>query len=205
MKKIVLLICTVAFLSVANAQVKFGVRAGANLAGISTNDSELKDEAKTYTSFHFGVIMEHQLSKSFSFQPQLTYNRKGTKIKHEDHEDARVFNSLDLTTNFLYKNKGFFVGAGPNFGYNLSGKAESHENGTHEEADLIFGSGAGQFRRFDVGVNITAGYETKGGLLFSVNYLKGLSKLRNGLPLTSDNFRNNVLGISVGYFFSKKK
>ncbi|MFY8004217.1 MAG: porin family protein [Chitinophagaceae bacterium] len=202
MKKIVLLICTVAFLSVANAQVKFGVRAGANLAGISTNDSELKDEAKTYTSFHFGVIMEHQLSKSFSFQPQVTFNKKGTKLAHGDHEDVMSFNSLDLTTNFLYKNKGFFVGAGPNFGYNLSGKVAAHHDGEHEEDKIVFGSAAGEFRRFDVGVNVTAGYETKGGLLFSVNYLKGITNLSN---ISSSTFRNNVLGISVGYFFSKKK
>ncbi|MFN5134701.1 MAG: PorT family protein, partial [Chitinophagaceae bacterium] len=64
------------------------------------------------------------------------------------------------------------------------------------------GSGDGEIRRIDLGVNVLAGYELKNGLFFSANYTRGLT---NWLNVSTDTWRNNLLGVSVGYFFGKKK
>jgi hypothetical protein len=202
MKKI-LLVAIVSFISATTfAQTSFGVKAGTNFSSVKTSDAELNSELKTRTTFHFGGFANIGLSKSFAFQPQLFFSGKGASIAHGNHSDEFNINALDIPLNFLYNTNGFFFGAGPNIGINLSGKFKTHENGIEEEEKLEFGSGSGQLKRVDIGANFTAGYQLKSGLLFSANYTAGLTNWSN---VSSEKWRNNILGISVGYTFGKKK
>ena len=107
--------------------------------------------------------------------------------------------SLDLPINFLYRSNGFFVGGGPNIGFNLSGKEKSDD--PTEGGDIQFGSGAGEIKRIDFGLNALAGYQLKNGLFFSTNYTLGVSNWRNAAPT----WRNNILGVSIGYMLKGKK
>ena len=62
------------------AQVRFGIKAGFNLANMTD-----KDRNGTYSNdymmkegFHLGVTAEYSISNNFSFEPGLLYSSKGS-------------------------------------------------------------------------------------------------------------------------------
>jgi hypothetical protein len=136
------------------------------------------------------------MSKSLSFQPQLLFSGRGAKIDHGDHNDVYAFNSLEIPLNFTYKknaSKGVFLGVGPSLGYNLSGKVK----GDHDSEDIVFGSGNGEIKRLDLGLNAIFGYQFSNKYFVSTNYSSGFSNWSNE---SNSTWKNNIVGISVGFF-----
>ena len=197
MKKLTLIALLVLSATMVFAQApKFGFKAGLNLNNVSTNDDELKEELGGRTSIHLGVITDFTMSKSLSFQPQLLFSGRGAKIDHGDHNDVYAFNSLEIPLNFTYKknaSKGVFLGVGPSLGYNLSGKVK----GDHDSEDIVFGSGEGEIKRLDLGLNALIGYQFSNKYFVSTNYSSGLSNWSNE---SNSTWKNNIVGISVGFF-----
>jgi hypothetical protein len=198
MKKLTLIALLVIPASMVYAQApKIGFKAGLNVNHVSSNDDDLKHDLKPRTSLHFGVIADFEVSKKLSFQPQLLFSGRGAKESHGDHSDVYAFNSLELPLNFVYRKdsaKGVFLGIGPTLGYNLSGKIK--EEG--ESEDIEFGSKEGQIKRFDVGLNALVGYKFSQRYFVSTNSSLGLSNWSN---MSSSTWKNNIIGVSVGYFF----
>ena len=197
MKKLTLIALLVTSSIMVYAQApKFGFKAGVNLNNVSSNDEELNEELAGRTSIHLGVITDFKMSKSLSFQPQLLFSGRGAKVAHDDHSDVYAFNSLEIPLNFTYRKnaaKGVFLGVGPSLGYNLSGKVK----GDHDSEDIEFGSAEGEIKRFDLGLNAILGYQFSNKYFVSTNYSSGLSNWSNNSNAT---WRNNILGISVGFF-----
>jgi hypothetical protein len=208
MKKILFAALLVVSVNAVMAQTRFGAKLGPNWANWSVKvDGEKDDEYKSRLGFHAGFVADIGISSNFSIQPQLLYVNKGSAIEHEDHTDKAVINSIDIPVNFLYKAPSsggtFFVGGGPNLGFNLSGTLKSEE---HENEKIEIGSDPGQLKGFDFGLNFLAGYELSNGLFFSANYTPGLTNLQN-VPSSAEidlTARSNYFGISVGYFFGAK-
>jgi hypothetical protein len=197
MKKLTLIALLVLSATMVFAQApKFGFKAGLNLNNVSTNDDELKEELGGRTSIHLGVITDFTMSKSLSFQPQLLFSGRGAKIDHGDHKDVYAFNSLEIPLNFTYRknaSKGVFLGVGPSLGYNLSGKVKED----HDSEDIVFGSGDGEIKRLDLGLNALIGYQFSNKYFVSTNYSSGLSNWSNE---SNSTWKNNIVGISVGFF-----
>ena len=184
MKKLTLIALLITSTTMVFAQApKFGFKAGLNLNNVSSNDEELNEELGGRTSIHLGVITDFTISKSLSFQPQLLFSGRGAKESHGDHSDVYDFNSLELPLNFVYgknSSKGVFVGMGPSLGYNLNGKIKGHDE--------------------DLGLNAILGYQFSNKYFVSTNYSSGLSNWSNNSNAT---WKNNILGISVGFFLKK--
>lgn len=201
MKKLTLIALLITSTTMVFAQApKFGFKAGLNLNNVSSNDEELNEELGGRTSIHLGVITDFTISKSLSFQPQLLFSGRGAKESHGDHSDVYDFNSLELPLNFVYgknSSKGVFVGMGPSLGYNLNGKIKGHDE---DPENIEFGSGEGQIKRFDIGLNAILGYQFSNKYFVSTNYSSGLSNWSNNSNAT---WKNNILGISVGFFLKK--
>jgi hypothetical protein len=197
MKKLTLITLLVLSATIVFAQApKFGFKAGLNLNNVSTNDHDLKHELAGRTSIHLGVITDFKMSKSLSFQPQVLFSGRGAKIDHGDHKDVYAFNSLEIPLNFTYRknaSKGVFLGVGPSLGYNLSGKVK----GDHDSEDIVFGSGEGEIKRLDLGLNALIGYQFSNKYFVSTNYSSGLSNWSNE---SNSTWKNNIVGISVGFF-----
>ncbi|WP_138434500.1 porin family protein [Winogradskyella algicola] len=202
MKKLFLAAFAVfAFASVNAQEVKFGAKAGVNLASIG-GDAE---DVDARTSFHIGGVAEIVISDKFSVQPELLFSSQGAKSEYT--EDFGEFGSFDveekIKLNYLnlpvmakyYVAEGFSLEAGPQIGFLLSADAEVEVDGESEEEDV-----KDEFKGIDFGLGFGAGYKLDNGLNFSARYTLGLANIAED---AGDDFsiQNNVFQISVGYMF----
>jgi hypothetical protein len=208
-----------------SAQLKVGV----NLANISvTNDGRVAD-AKQLTSFHVGIIGDLPLGSDLvSLQPGILFTGKGAKAQSGSSGSStyskQTFNPkyIEIPANLVFKlplgkEARLFAGAGPYLGIGIGGKnkIEGRFAGVEfsGEKDIKFsnddpttinedeGAGFNIMRRFDYGLNGTAGLESK-AMVLSVNYGYGLAKLQSGSNSSAnDANKHRVLSLSVGFKF----
>ncbi len=178
-------------------KLHFGLKAGLNVSNVSTDFALVSDGQKSVNRLNAGVFLDADLGTHFSLQPQLIYNGKGLFFDTPDHSHTIAINSIDLPIYGMYKfGKGLFIGVGPNFGYNISGKNTANFPGKEESTEYKFKGDPYDYYRFDFGASLIAGYEHSSGLLLSVNYLKGL---KNVGAIPDYNWKSNVLAFSLGY------
>lgn len=183
MKKILLLavVTALGFTNVNAQEIKFGAKAGFNLASISGDNTK---ETDAVTSFNFGVLAEIPISEKFSFQPELMYSGQGYSFN--DNTVALNYLNVPLMAKY-YVAKGLSVEAGPQIGFLLSAKNES--------TDV-----KDSFNTFDFGLNFGLGYKFKNGFNLGARYNLGLTDINN-LEGSSATNKNGVFQFSVGYFF----
>lgn len=192
MKKILMTIAFAALaIAGANAQVKFGVRAGLNLADVASKTNGVKDETKIRTSFYVGGLAEFAFNDLVLMDAGLTYSNNGAEIQGVDSKI--VSHDLSLPVWFKYDFAGFRPKAGLYAGYVLSSQLK--ENGKTETVE------SDTYNHFDYGIGLGAEYNLpNNGLFFEASYNWGLANLvKNG---DSKNYQNNrVIQIGVGYKF----
>lgn len=204
------------------------LRAGINLANISTTTNGRVNEANQLTSFQVGIIGDISLgTKVLSLQPGILYTGKGSKIQEGSVGQAgyykQTFNPryIEVPLNLVFKllvgsSSRFFVGAGPYAAIGVGGNVKTE--GTNllgqsytTKSDIEFsdddpttfdeeeGAGLGIIRRFDYGLNGLAGIEGR-NLVLSVNYGLGLAKLQSGTNSDDDsNNKHRVLSFTFGF------
>jgi hypothetical protein len=208
----------------ANAQ-NARVLAGLNLANVSiTNDGKV-DDAKTLTSFQVGISGDAHIAGLLYLQPGLIFSGKGAKTEAGDPSSANYYKSttnpyyIELPVNLVVKAPlgagKFFIGAGPYLAVGVAGKNKvegkslgiafsSEKNITFSNDDpstLNYqeGAGFGILRRFDYGLNGTAGIEGK-SISLGVNYGYGLAKLQSTGNSSADNDnKHRVLSFILGF------
>jgi len=201
MKKIAILAIAAVATTATYAQVTttFCIKAGAqnNLLVLKQGDDADTRMAYTGTGFHIGGIADLKFSEHFSIQPQLLFVSKG--IKASDEVKINQF-TVDLPINLLYRNNGFFIGAGPNLSFGVAGKVK--QDGSDDQ-DLYKDEDGNEaiFKRFDFGVNTTLGYEFPSGLVLSAQYTPGFANLSN--QDSEGEYNHRSFGISIGYLFNK--
>lgn len=192
MKKILM---TVAFAALAiagaNAQTKFGVRAGLNLADQAIKSRDVKVETKIRPAFYVGGLAEFAFNDVVLMDAGLTYSNQGAKAKEGDRADIQ--HALNLPVWFKYDFAGFRPKAGLYAGYILSQQTKAGDKVTTVDKDL--------YNHFDYGIGLGAEYNLpNNGLFFEASYNWGLANLqKNG---DSKNYANNrVIQVGVGYKF----
>ena len=192
MKKVFM---TVAFAALAiagaNAQVKFGARAGLNLADLAIKISDAKSETKMRPAFYVGGLAEYAFNDVTLLDAGLTYSNQGAKPKEGD--GALVQHALNLPVWFKYDFAGFRPKAGLYAGYILSQQTKADGKTETVESD--------SYNHFDYGIGLGAEYNlSDNGLFFEASYNWGLANLqKNG---DSKNYANNrVIQVGVGYKF----
>lgn len=214
------------FLS-SNAQKSAAIiRGGVNLANVSTTDDGEIDDAKTLTSFQVGIVGDLHLLPFLYLQPGLLLSGKGSKTQSGNETDANYFKAtsnplyLELPINLILKgpigkDAKIFAGAGPYLGIGIAGKnkVEGKFLGTafKSENDIEWsdddpstldyeeGAGFGIMKRFDYGLNGTAGIEGR-NVVLSVNYGLGLAKLQSGSNSSEDDKnKHRVLSFTLGF------
>ena len=192
MKKILM---TVAFAALtiagANAQTKFGVRAGLNHTDQAAKEYDIKQETVPRISFHVGALVEYAFNDVVLMDAGLTYSNQGAKAKEGDRADIQ--HALNLPVWFKYDFAGFRPKAGLYAGYILSQQLKGNGNSKTVDSD--------SYNHFDYGIGLGAEYNLpNNGLFFEASYNWGLANLqKNG---DSKNYINNrVIQVGVGYKF----
>ncbi|MBX2921212.1 MAG: PorT family protein [Chitinophagaceae bacterium] len=186
-------------------KASFGIKAGAQQNTISMKqegDGEWNRYLSSGAGFHVGGLADISLTKNISVQPALLFNSKSALLNSE--VSFKLY-ALDVPVNFLYKTGGFFLGLGPNLSYGLSAKIATGENDQDLYKKQPVGEGDEEktiLKRFEVGANVTMGYQFKNNLLISTNYTQGLSNLSN-IEGELGKMRTRQIGISVGYMLGK--
>lgn len=226
LKNIILLIGLITLTLASQAQ-KLRIRGGVNLANVSVQDNGRVNESNQLTSFQLGLITDIPLIKSvLSLQPGVIYTGKGAKVQTgmqgQNGYFSQRFNPryIEVPLNLIVKlpfakQSGLFVGAGPYAAVGIGGKVKTDGRllGANYNFDrkITFsdddpttftneeGTGFGVVRRFDYGVNATAGFEIK-TVVVSANYGLGLAKLQSGTTSSNDNNnKHRVLSFTLGF------
>ncbi len=193
----------------ADAQTRFGVKAGLNIASqsYSSNSGGTKPTMSSVIGFHVGGFAEIGISKGFYVQPGLYLSSKGAKAKFGSAEATATPMYLEIPVNFGYAidiaegAKLHFL-TGPYLAYGIGGNIKTKGTGADESKSIKWGSDKNNsdLKPMDFGWNVGATVEYK-SFLFGLQYGLGLSNIAVGDGETS---KNNVLGISVGYVFGGK-
>jgi hypothetical protein len=202
------------------------IQAGINLANVSVTDNGRVDDAKMLSSFQVGIIGDIKLAPVLSLQPGILYTGKGSKVQNgtpgTNGYYKQTFNPfyVEVPVNLVFKTPAaagnrLFVGAGPYIAMGVNGKTKTEGQtvlGSYSaERSISFsnddpttlneeeGAGFNIVKRFDYGLNGTAGVETKSFVL-SANYGLGLAKLQSGSNSSSDNNnKHRVLSFTLGF------
>jgi Outer membrane protein beta-barrel domain len=200
------------------------IRAGLNLANVTiTNDGDI-EKNNMLTSFQIGFTGNLKMAPFLFLQPGILFTGKGSKTQSGDPASLNYYRAtsnpyyIEIPANIVFKSPTgpvkFFAGAGPYIAFGVAGKnkVDGKFLGTtfHSEKSIEWsnddpstldyeeGSGYGIMKRFDYGLNGTAGIETKSAVL-SVNYGFGLAKLQSGSNSQADDKnKHRVLSFTVG-------
>lgn len=194
-------------------ETKFGLRAGVNLAKLSfSNDSELEGvDHKNLINFSFSGYADLPLSENFSIQPGLGVNGKGSRFANPENSDER----MDI--NLLYVDVPVYAvgklpvsfgkiifGAGPYFGYAVSGKVKTVANGQSDSEKINFGNNADDdLSPIDYGANFLAGVEISNGFTVHAGYGLGIANLvtKPNREASDAKVNTRALTFGVGFLF----
>ena len=184
MKKLalVLTVFTVSIFGV-NAQIQFGVKAGANFANMTNAEG-----SKSLVNFNGGALVKIPLADALSLQPEVVYSGQGAKF-----DGGKIsLNYINVPVLATYTLPvGVFFQTGPQIGFLMSAKQKVDG----EDAVDI----KSQLKSTDFSWAIGAGYlVTSANIGFNVRYNLGLSKLADG-----GDSKNTVFQVGVFYLFGE--
>jgi len=222
MKTKCLAICILFLLAFISSPAQI-IKAGLNSANITiTNDGDV-DDNNSLTSFQAGITGDIKILPMLFFQPGILVTGKGSKTREGDPAGPTYFTAttnpvyVEIPANFVLKFPGpvrFFVGAGPHIAIGVAGKNKvdgkflgtsfhSEENiewSNDDPSTLSYeeGAGYGIMKRFDYGLNGTAGIQfTK--VVLAINYGLGLAKLQSGSNSSADDEnKHRVFSLTLG-------
>ncbi|GAB3581504.1 porin family protein [Hymenobacter daeguensis] len=196
MKKFILSLgLLVSVASAANAQARFGVKAGLNLANVTAKDIEGN---KNLLGAAAGIMADVSFSDLLSFHPELLYSQKGVKFEETGATGQTRTSYIDLPLLLRVKADGLFFEAGPQAGFLIGQKSESTINGL----GTFTSTSTDGTRKVDIGYIAGIGYQLPVGLELGVRYNGGISDLSD--PSSDPKVRNSVFQFQLGYLFGGK-
>ena len=180
----------------AQAQLKFGVKAGLNVSKASLDKGVLS--ADNRTGFFVGPMAEFTLPiVGLGVDAALLYDNKSVKVGAEGETSSSTLHYIDIPINVKYtiglgSLASVYGATGPQFSYNIGGKS------------ILDGSYA--LNDSDFSWNIGAGVKLLGHLQVGYNYNIALGKTAEvkeaeAIDFVGKSFKNNTHQISVAYMF----
>jgi opacity protein-like surface antigen len=187
MKKFLLItmVALLGMMATANAQIKFGAKAGVNLSNLT--DFE---DSKLMFGFHVGGFAEFAISDRIAIQPELLYSTQGAKAKGQDaslnldYINVPVLLKINLV-------EGLSAEIGPQVGFLISSKAKR-------------GGESASFKDFSKSLDVTAAlglsYTFVEKFVVGARYGFGLTKAFKD-EAEAGKSKNSVIQVSFGYKF----
>lgn len=214
MKKIILSVIAIATFGFSQAQeVKYGAKAGLNLATLSGDIEDLNSKI----GFHIGAFAEIKFTEKFSFQPELLMSTQGAKYEYSESEifggtEFGFSEESNLKLTYLniplmakyYATSKFSLEVGPQIGFLVSAK-EDYEYVETIDGDVDYSESEDgidvkdNFKSIDFGMNFGLGYNFTDNVSAGIRYNLGLSNILED----SGDFeaQNSVFQLSLGYRF----
>lgn len=190
MKKLFFFVICAASLTATQAQVKFGIKAGANLANV-TGDIE---ENSMKIGLNAGAFANITIAEAFSIQPEVVYSAQGTKLDFEGTDVKMNLSYVNIPIMAQYKiPAGLFFETGPQFGILASSKFKADD--AEEDIEGL--------KSLDISWGIGAGFATKSGFGVNARFNLGLSKINDTEDEDDSSIKNSVIQIGVFYAFGK--
>jgi len=211
MKKLFFFIATLTTVSTYAQVNQFGFNGGVTISNYRSKLDGNDESGNSKAGFTFGILANFSIGKNFIIQPSVNWVQKGTKdeqtIAGTTEKVSLTTNHIEVPVNFLYYNKGFFIGAGPSISFGISGKWKFSDGTNKSDQKVEYGSTDNDdLKAFDLGINALTGYEFKNGVFIAANYNLGLSNLATGTSTTSTStLKSMYAGIKLGYLLNSNR
>ena len=220
MKKVFLAAIAISTFGIANAQsVKFGIKAGANIATL-TGDA-VADDVSMKVGFNAGGLAEIKFTDMIALQPEVLFSMQGARtvdrtndIAGNRFEDERTVNLGYINVPVMlkiYPTKSFFLEGGPQVGFLISAKSKNEETSNFVDGTTTVESQTvdikDNLKTLDVAFNIGLGYDFTENLFINARYSLGLTNiydtpdLLGALSVTELDAKNGTISVNVGYKF----
>jgi hypothetical protein len=196
MRKNLLIITLFAMTFMVNAQSKFGIKAGLNIASLT---GDIKKITESKAGLYAGAYARVPLANNLTFQPEFLFSMQGAKFvvpqnyagfNYNVKKGDAIFNYINIPLMFQYRfTKGFRGEFGPQLGINVGSKIKDVSGATIENMEINL---------LDFGVNFGVNYELSNGINFAFRYNLGL------LNINSDDnnvAKNSVFSLGIGFTF----
>jgi opacity protein-like surface antigen len=202
MKKIFILAAGLFIAGAANAQspVRFGVKAGVNIANIIKDDGNNNFDTEGKVGFNAGVTADIPLTQSVSFTPEVLFSQKGYKQTGNNFEFSRTTNFIDipiLASVRLASTLDLVVGPQVSFLMSTKNKLESGsttiETSYDDESD--------NFKKSLLGGVIGARYGITENIDIHGRYALDFQKNNENGTANTPEFKNQVWSFGLGYKF----
>jgi len=188
--------------SAANDQMKFGIRAGANLMNMGKFQFADKDYATdSKVGFQAGVYADLPLGSGFAFLPEVMFIQKGAKLS-----ETVAGNTADFDTKVSYIDVPVLIGykatpeltvfAGPQVSFLLSQKSTGlvNDNAQTESTDTK------NFSKSLAGAAVGLGYSITPNINVNARYMMDFQKALKD-DVNQDKIKNKGFALSLGYSF----
>jgi hypothetical protein len=171
---------------IAAADVRFGIKGGANVANVNGDIGTALENWKSTVGFCGGIFLELNLGRVLTIQPEVLYTMKGAdtgtgKLKF-DYLEIPILLKLRIPTGSVHP----FVFAGPAFGFTLKA--------------VIDGVKISDMPSADYSAVLGGGLQLGRSIHIDARYTMGLQKL--AIPdLETIDLKNGVLSATIGLAF----
>ena len=155
------------FFTASQAQVKFGVKAGLNLATLAGDDA---DDANSKIGVNVGGFAEIPVAETFAVKPELVFSTQGAKAETAGQDFKLNLSYINIPILGKYNtSSGFFAETGPQIGFLVAAKAK----GGGESVDV-----KDAYKSTDFAWAFGLGYEmAESGFGINLRYNLGLSTI----------------------------
>jgi len=197
MKKVFLMAVLLSAGIYSQAQIKYGLKAGANFYKVTGDDAEeLEQSRKTKVGLAGGAFVNFSLSETFSVQPELLYSQEGNKQKEGDASLNLKLNYINIPVMLQYNASGFYGETGPQLGFLTSAKFKTKSGDEEEETDVKEG-----FKSINLSWAIGLGYKLSNGLGIGARYNLGISNIADAEEAS---LKSSGFHIGLSYTFGSK-
>ena len=220
MKKVFLSAIAVCAFGLANAQsVKFGVKAGENIATL-TGDA-VADDVSMKVGFNAGGLAEIKFTDMIALQPEVLFSMQGARTvdRSNDIVGNRFEDESSVNLGYInvpvmlkiYPTKSFFLEGGPQVGFLISAKSKNDYTSNYVDGTTTVESETvdikDNLKTLDVAFNLGLGYDFTENLFINARYSLGLTNVYDtpdflgGLGITELDAKNGTISVNVGYKF----
>ncbi|MEP7257396.1 MAG: porin family protein [Flavitalea sp.] len=186
----------VMLLSISLSAQKFqlGIKGGVNVSNFTGGDFQNVDK-KAIIGYHAGGFLSFLVGENFAIQPEVLFSSQGAKLETAGNKENFKVSYLNVPVLAKFRfNGGFYLEAGPQFGFKLS--EDVPENTIDNFA-----------KNLDLSLDAGLGFHGASGLGIGGRYCAGLSKVGDfSSSSISPDFKNGVVQFFIFYtLFNNKK